>query len=343
MDRKKQSGMRFPKRILLSRCDSIGDVVLTLPMAGVIKSHSPSTEILFLGKDYTRPVIEACVHIDGFVDIRSIEDNPSALKALNLDSVIHVFPKKEIAALCRKAGIPQRIGTTGRLYHWFSCNRLVPMSRKRSPLHEAQLNLGLLSGIGIKQAFSKEEIPAYYGFSRFAPLPGALQALIDPDRVNVILHPLSFGSARNWGPDNYASLAGLLPTERFKVFVSGTQREGELIRSSGLLDMPQVTDLTGKLDLTTFISFIAASDAVVAASTGPLHLAAAMGKHAIGIYPPIRPMHPVRWAPLGKHAEYLVLNKECSDCRNGGACACMNAIRPEEVLARLLHDKPNPS
>ena len=54
-------------RILISRTDSIGDVVLTLPVAGILKQTFPGCTIIFLGREYTRAVIEACDHVDQFV------------------------------------------------------------------------------------------------------------------------------------------------------------------------------------------------------------------------------------------------------------------------------------
>ena len=91
-----------------------------------------------------------------------------------------------------------------------------------------------------------------------------------------------------------------------------------------------------------FLAFIAAADGLVAGSTGPLHLAAALGRHALGLYPPIRPMHPGRWAPLGPHADYLVFDKpNCADCRaQPAACACIKALAPALVAARVLSWEP---
>ena len=57
-----------PSHILISRTDSIGDVVLTLPVAKFLKDRFPETKISFLGKAYTRPVIEACIYVDEFVN-----------------------------------------------------------------------------------------------------------------------------------------------------------------------------------------------------------------------------------------------------------------------------------
>ena len=45
---------------------------------------------------------------------------------------------------------------------------------------------------------------------------------------------------------------------------------------------------------------------------------------AIGIYPPIKPMHPGRWAPLGINTEVLVQEiSECDDCRKTMDCHCI--------------------
>lgn len=84
------------------------------------------------------------------------------------------------------------------------------------------------------------------------------------------------------------------------------------------------------------ISFIAQIDGVLAASTGPLHIAAALGKHAIGLYAPMRPIHPGRWAPLGKKATFLVKEKYCSKCRNSNRCECIESITAEEVKEQFL-------
>ncbi len=103
-----------------------------------------------------------------------------------------------------------------------------------------------------------------------------------------------------------------------------------------LFALPHVVDLTGKVSLAELVAVISHADGLVACSTGPLHIAAAMGKRTVGIYPPIRPMHPGRWGPVGPRASYLVLNKDCSDCRKSGDCACIRAIGVGEVRERIV-------
>lgn len=324
---------------IISRTDAIGDVVLTLPLAGALRALYPQARILFLGRSYTAAIVAACEHIDGFLnwdEWRALPagDAAKAMAATGADCIIHVYPDKAIAGIARRARIAERIGTTNRLYHWAYCNVLVRLSRRNSPYHEAQLNLRLLTPLGGRLDYSLKEIGRLYGLTRLIGLPPEIAGLLDPGRFNLILHPKSRGSAREWGLGNFGRLVGLLPQERFKVFVTGTAAEGELLRPL-LEEYPAVTDLTGRLTLAQLMAFIAKADGLVAASTGPLHLAAALGIHALGIYPPIWPMHPGRWAPVGQRARVFVNAQPCEDCRRTGDCHCIRGIAPGGVAEYL--------
>ncbi|MEZ5083968.1 MAG: glycosyltransferase family 9 protein [Bacteroidales bacterium] len=328
-------------RILISRTDSIGDVILTLPMAGVLKKVYPESTILFLGRAYTRDIVETSRFVDRFLDWDEINamDRCTKVETFNsfkADVIIHVFPRRMIAMLARQAKIPIRIGTTGRAYHYLLCNRLVPLSRKRSTLHEAQLNLKLIQSLVAHENYILDEIPAYYGFSKVDPLHEQYAILLSKQKFNLIIHPKSKGSAREWGLDNFKKLIEILPRDRFNIFITGTEADGKKIKSALVDQFSHINDLTGKLSLKELISFINSADGLLAASTGPLHIAAALGKFALGLYPPIKPMHPGRWAPIGKRAHYLVMDKDCSDCRKKTECQCMKTISPHQVKDKLI-------
>ncbi|HEV3327250.1 MAG TPA: glycosyltransferase family 9 protein [Puia sp.] len=334
------------KTFIISRTDAIGDVVLTLPVAGVLKLLYPSARILFLGRSYTEDIIKASEHIDGFLnwdEWRQLPEDEAVqkLRGTGADTIIHVFPDRTIARMAWKARIRERIGTTNRLYHWRYCNIRVRLSRKNSPYHEAQLNLQLLAPLGAGRLYSLAEIGGYYGLTRLAPLPPAVTDLLAPDRFNLILHPKSRGSAREWGLDNFRQLIALLPRERYKIFLTGTAAEGQLL-SPLLQEYPFLTDLTGRLSLSQLLTFISKADGLVAASTGPLHMAAALGIHALGIYPPIRPMHPGRWAPVGKKAKVFVKEDNCEACRRTADCTCIREIRPQQLVDYLQALLPGP-
>ncbi|MCE3229184.1 MAG: glycosyltransferase family 9 protein [Bacteroidetes bacterium] len=324
---------------MLSRTDSIGDVILTLPMAGVIKRLYPECHIIFLGRTYTKDVIVLSEHIDEFIDYTVFEELPeksqlSFLKEKKIDVFVHVFPKKEIASIIKKAGIPVRIGTTNRLFHWFTCNEKVRLSRKNSPLHESQLNLKLLAPLGITKEISLAEMPSYYGFSKVFELEKNYADLIDPSKFNLILHPRSKGSAKEWGLENFGKLVDVLPKDRFRIFISGTKEDGDSMRDF-INAHKEVNDLTGKLSLQQFISFINSANGLVAASTGPLHIAASLGKKAIGLFSPKRPIHPGRWMPVGKDAHYIVFDSNCEKCARKRDCDCITKITAQQIVDLL--------
>lgn len=325
--------------IIISRTDSIGDVVLTLPMAGVLKKHYPNCKIIFLGRNYTKDVVGLSKHIDAFISYDDLLklDNAEQIKLLTdlkATHIIHVFPVKHIAHLAKKAAIPNRIGTTNRLWHWLTCNIKIALSRKKSDLHEAQLNCKLLQPFNINTNITINELISSYGFTKIPDLEVNYKSLLDTAKTKIILHPKSKGSAREWGLENFSNLISQLNTDKYQLFVSGTSQEGELVKP--LLDKHiNIIDLTGKLSLSQFIAFINQCDVLIAASTGPLHIASALGKKAIGLYAPMIPIHPGRWKPIGKNATHIVLNKNCSDCRKTQNCICIKSITTQQVIDEI--------
>jgi heptosyltransferase-3 len=301
--------------ILISRTDAIGDVILTLPMAGYLKQIYPKAKVSFLGTAYTAPLIECSAFIDEFINysqLLSLSETEQAdcLKGKNIDAIVHVLPNKHVAALARQAGIKLRIGTTNRLFHWYTCNKLVRLSRKHSGLHEAQLNLMLLKPLGLSNVPLLDAIIQYNKFTPAIELPDKFKTLLISKKFNLILHPKSHGSGVEWGLEKFKILAAALPAGKFKIFVTGSDKE-QVLLADWLKTLPQsVVDLTGQLSLNELIAFVAAADGLLASGTGPLHLAAALGVHALGLFPSRRSINPGRWAPLGPQSEYLESNTD---------------------------------
>jgi ADP-heptose:LPS heptosyltransferase len=327
--------------IIISRTDGIGDVVLTIPLAGVIKKYYPNSTIWFLGQTYTQPIIDSCEFIDYFIDWRRLSQLSESgilneFRKIQADVIIHVFPSKLIAKIAYKSGIPLRIGTSHRLYNWLYCNKLINLSRKSSNLHESQLDLKLLQSLVPKSDFSLDDIPHYLGLTKTGILSNDLTRMLSNRQFNLILHPKSNGSAREWGLENYSKLIEMLPSDKFRIFITGTKEEGKLMNEFLIKNSDKITDLTGKLSLNELIQFINQADGLVAASTGPLHIAGALGKFAIGLFAPMRPIFPQRWAPIGQNASYLVQKQNCDKCKNTKICDCIKNIKPLEVKQKLM-------
>jgi len=304
------------KKIVISRTDSIGDVALTLPMAGILKSKFPEASIIFLGNTYTKPIINCSVHVDeiwSWAEISKMEDQAqiSWLKDQQIDVFIHVFPRKEIARLAQKAKIPSRIGTSHRIFHLLTCNYRVNFSRKNALLHESQLNIKLLKPFGITKIYTLNTLSKKSGFQKIPQLPDSFQSLLSTSKKNLIFHPKSKGSALEWGVDNFIELATKLP--KYNIFFTGTEEEAKAFRKK-LPALEHIHDLSGKMTLDELIAFIHAADGLLAASTGPLHIAGLSNIKTIGLFTPRKPLHFGRWQPLGK--EVLILEEKEMSERN---------------------------
>jgi len=315
-------------RVLVSRTDRIGDVVLTLPLCALLRSRL-GAEVVVLGRRYTRPLFEASSQVDAILDWDDAETldqqrQGEFLREVQADAIVHVFPRPDIARAALVAGIPLRIATSHRWYNWLTCNALEHFSRKRSSLHEAQLNIRLARRLLGAQIPSLAELAPLTALAPQVPVPSAIAARLIDNRFRLVLHPGSNGSAREWPLAHWRALAESLDPTRVQVLVTGSEAEGAVLREwIGTLP-PGVVDLTGRLDLAELIALLARVDGLVAASTGPLHLAAAVGIHALGLFPATPPIHPGRWAPLGVQAEVLV-----------APAAELAAILPDVVHARV--------
>jgi heptosyltransferase-3 len=339
----KNLSQQQPLRILLSRVDNIGDVILSLPMVTLLKQRFPNSHIVFLAREYVRGVVAACPGIDEFLSWDQLDKAPIAeavaqLRALKLDVFIHVFPKRKIAQLAAKAGVKWRVGTSGRWYHYLYCNQRVVVRRSQSSLHEAQLNLQLLAPFGIGGNYAVAELaPLIHMQPQPRPLPDHVASMIDPSRFNLVIHPFSHGHAKEWPLAYYIQLIQSL-SPQFNIFISGAQAEVEAL--TPLLEQcPQAHAVCGKLTLDELLLFTQRCNGLIASSTGPLHIAAALGIKALGLYPPPQRINPLRWGPVGVQAEYLVTQSACVErCMQpqGRTCACLHAISVNSVQAVLL-------
>src|SRR5690554_4361350 len=200
------------KTVVISRTDSIGDVILTLPLCGWLKKQFPTVRIVFLGKSYTVDVLRCSPFIDEIIRLEdwekvSFEEQVKIVKAIDIYAFVHVFPNKHLAKLAKAAKVPIRVGTSHRIYHLLTCNVRPNFTRKNSDFHEAQLNFELLRNFGVKTLPSKEELVEYIGeFKPQVKLPNQLKSLLK-DGKRVILHTKSQGSAVEWPLEKYVQLA----------------------------------------------------------------------------------------------------------------------------------------
>lgn len=314
-------------RIIVSRTDSIGDVVLTLPICSWIKLNFPQATLVYLCKRYTKDVVQCFEAVDEILLLEDLEitDHITRNSLLQSDLILHVFPNKTVASWAKQAGITYRIGTSHRWFHWLNCNIRVSFTRKKSPLHESQLNFNLLKPLGLHAIPSLDEINL---LSEGFRVPKT-QLPFNPGYV--ILHPLSQGSAVDYPLNKYVALADILAKRGKQVLITGTAKEGNLI-GTAFDHLAGVENVCGQFSLSELITLISNAEALIACSTGPLHIAGILNIKAIGLFSARVPIHPGRWKPLGNHAITMVNDPNCNQCARGEDCRCITEIQVAHII-----------
>lgn len=149
----------------------------------------------------------------------------------------------------------------------------------------------------------------------------------------VALAPGAVGPSKRWS--YYPEAARALAAQGLDVWVVGGPGEQEAARDIAQAGGARVRDLTGT-DLRNGILALAAAKTVISNDSGLLHVTAAIGTPAIGIFGPTSPYH---WAPLNPIAAIVETQTEvpCRPCHKP-VCRmehhrCMRDIPAENVLA----------
>lgn len=266
------------------------------------------------------------------------EEKPS-LKGYQ--AIVHVFPRPALAWQAVWAGIPRRVGTSRRWYHWFTCSDLPRVARRHSGLHEALLNFQLLVPLlpapwqEKVRNLSWEELLSYRARLRpVGPLPEVVEKALEPFPLLIGLHVGGAGGAPHWPLSSWKALAGAL-VGRFPtagLVLTGSLQEKLLIETLLRLapELPWVP-LAGQLSLAELIGVLARLKVLVAGSTGPLHIGAALGTPVVGLFPSGPGTGPWRWRPLAPVGQVLGGAALCLRCPGEG-CPCLQAISPGQVL-----------
>lgn len=332
--------MKSPGKILIVRTDRIGDVVLTLPLAGVLKKYFPGSKISFLVRSYTKPIVENNPWIDEVITINQnngkaeIFSNVRKLRN-RFDLAVIAYPTFRTSLILFLSGIKVRIGSG---YRWYSFlfNKKVYEHRKKSDRHELEYNIRMLRTIGIDESVDPGSVQFNLQTelkSRQIVDTALLSSAIDPSKKIVIIHPGSGGSSVDLPFESMKKLIALMARELdVEILITGSSGEKELCES--LVVNRKTKNLAGLFQLPEMISLIDRADIMIANSTGPIHIAAALGKNVIGFYPKIDSCSDTRWGPYTLKKKIFTPGIDCRNCTREQCekLNCMSSINIEEVF-----------
>jgi len=327
--------MNSPKNILIVRTDRIGDVVLSLPMAELVKKKYPDCKVAYLIRNYTGPLIDGNPSIDEVVIAEELDGkilfgkNLKKIKSKNFDTSVVVNPTLKISLMMFLSGIKNRIGTG---YRWYSFlfNKKVFEHRKHGEKHELEYNINLLSKIdvGIKDFSNEIKFHLQIDEVSSAKINSILlENGFKPENKIVIVHPGSGGSSVDLPKEKLNELTGMIGSlHNVSIIITGSKSEFALCKEFEI--SKSVINLSGQLDLSLLKAIINKADLFISNSTGPMHIAAALGVHVIGFFPKILSCSQKRWGPYTEKRTIFIPTIDCSNC-NRQQCEkldCMNSI-----------------
>jgi len=334
--------VKAPRTVILANPWAVGDVIMTLPLGGAIRRHWPGVRLYFAAQHLALP--QACEFFDGVIDSNAILADPAILKRMGTDVFLNPFSNEDLARAAFAARVPVRVGNLFRRRSAAFHNRFVAYGNT-GYAHMLGFALRHVRAIGVPVDPLPSDPRLLFGLTRVGAPPEQLKQQLDPRRFNLILHPKSGGSGREWPLEYYLELAReLVGTNDFKLFVSGSEKERQVVERDcpELLSSGLTTDVMGRLSLGELMAFIQVADGLLASGTGPLHIAAALGRHALGIYATGPTLDPTSWRPIGPLARTLCSPGRCRpgslQCpkKTGPPCHCTRALKPAEVIERLV-------
>lgn len=314
--------------------------MLSLPMLPVLKRHFPNAKISIMVRKYTQELVinHSCVDEVLLWEAngkRSLFEYVRLIKRKKFDCVILPYPRFNLAMIVFLAGIPIRIGTG---YRWYSFlfNKKIYEHRKNAQRHEVEYNLNLLKALGIESVSVPE-----FEFQILRETEQKIDDILIKEHVRkfAVLHVGSGGSARDWQLENFAKLGDAIHAEfKLNVLLTGSESEQALVEEVIKKMSAKPVNIAGRLSLKELGALFRKASVFVSNSTGPLHIAAAVGTPVIALYPPILQCSAVRWGPYtNKKRVFSADNNLCELCK-GGKCrsnVCMNQISVAQVLTAV--------
>lgn len=337
-------------KIILFRTDRLGDLVLSFPVVEALRACLPEAQIDLCVNFSTVPLARMHRHVfqvisDTVRGPKSFFELVRFLKMQNYDLAIHLYPRPHLALATLCAGIPVRVGTIYR-YYSFSFNRRIKMHRRTMSRHETDSNLKLLEALGVPPApISNGLLIPEEALQRVRDLLSS-KGIRPWNSRFVVLHPGSGGSSLNWPPEHYGTLGRELMHSGFQLVLTGTDIDRPIVDQVRLRMGDGAADLSGQLDLEHLTALLSEASLLISNSTGPLHLADALGRKVIGLYSPFLFSSPKRWGPYRQPENVFLPDKQtCTKCARD-KCEeynCMALILPQTVLARALELLPPPT
>ena len=334
------------ERILLIKLDALGDVLRTTPLAHALKTKYPESQLTWLTKDISYPLLKNNSDIDRLLIYKL--DISNRLMLESFDMIINLDKNHDTAAITSLLRANKKFGygvnefghlypiNEGAKYHFDVCLDDFGKGIKNEKTYQQMIfDTAEIHYNGEEYVFNLGVEEREFA-NKFAEKN--LKSYVKTIGINPGSSPKY--PHKRWVIDGYKELIKKIKNEfDVNILLYGGREEvdvNKLIRS-GLED--KIID-TGNNNLLEFAALLNLSDIILTGDTSAMHLAIALKKEVIAFFGPTRSNE----IDLYRRGKKLIGNVECLGCYEEFPCIkdqsglpnCMQTIKVDEVYKSVV-------
>lgn len=305
--------------ILVVRLGAMGDVIHALPAAASLRSI-PQARITWLIEPRWKALIEGNPDVDEIVTLdrrrwSSVARCWRSLRSRRFDIAVDLQGLIKSAVAARVSGAERIVGFDRSETREKPASLFYSQAVLTKPAHVVDKGIELAIAAGAREIRQSFWLPP--GQSEGAQL----------ERPFVLACPLAGWRAKQWPVEYYSALAEKLRSAGVRLVVNGPPESAARLREVRGADI-HLSGIAGLIDATRQAA------AVVGVDSGPLHLAAALGKPGVAIF---GPTDPARNGPYGGTVTVLRdAGAVTTYARSDEISESMRSIGPDMVAGALL-------
>lgn len=312
---------REPEGILVVRLGAMGDIIHALPAVASLKRSFPAMPLTWVVESHWAALLNGNPFIDRVVrfergDSRTWLQTWRELRERRYAFALDFQGLSKSALIARLARPERSFGfhsseVRERAAGWFYSDAVFSPS-----VHIVERNLDLAAAAGATSRTAE------------FPLPGGTPEGDLPSSRFVLASPFAGWKSKQWPLEYYAELAAKLELPLVLNGPPGSREELARVPHT----VPHIGGLAGLIDATR------KATAIVGVDSGPMHLAAALGKPGVALF---GPTHPDRNGPYGGTLQVLRSARAVASYARGAYVRgneidpSMRDITPDRVAAAL--------
>jgi heptosyltransferase-1 len=327
----------LPKKILIVKPSSLGDIVHSLPFLNALRERFPKAEIHWvIAKGFEdlltgHPMVKKIwvINKDIWKKLSQIPSSFNEIRTLfkelrkeRYDIVIDLQGLLRSGVITGATGSKVKVGfeeaREGSRF-FYTCK-----VEGGKNIHAIDRYLKVAAFLGCNITEVCFPLPLSFNSSLRTP-----HSALNEDYA--VMVPGARWKTKRWYPEKFGELASLIP---IITVIVGAKGDKGIVKEILASSSGKSVSLVGKTDLKELIEIIRGARFVVSNDSGPMHIAAGLGIPVFAIFGPTDPM---RTGPYGKGHTVIREDVSCAPCfkKKCADMKCMESLSVEKVYGMI--------